>query len=349
MSVDETQAQAPYFGVVTHSNFVAPWWAKNRHVQTIFPRFLQKRQALRYRVENFVLPDGDFVKLAWVGDINTANGLIIMFHGLEGSIHSHYCHDMAADLVRQGYAVVVMHFRGCGGELNHRTRAYHSGETSDPLAFLNWLQSHYPELPKFAIGFSLGANMLLKLLGENPQQTILKAAVAVSAPLQLAECAESIGRGFSTLYQRYLLKSMLNNLQRKMAIMDYGKQLNIKQNELHRLKTFRDFDQHVTAPLHGFSDADDYYQRCSAMAYLKEIQTPTLILHAKDDPFMNEKVLPNSQHLSASVRVELSEQGGHVGFLQGSPWRPKIWMQQRVSDFLKTVSALQQQSTSEKK
>tara|TARA_R110002167_G_scaffold36396_1_gene115243 strand:+ start:1743 stop:2795 length:1053 start_codon:yes stop_codon:yes gene_type:complete len=333
-----------YFGRVVQSDFVAPWWAKNRHVQTIFPRFLQKRQALVFRKERFILSDGDFVQLAWVGDISSAKGLVIMFHGLEGSIYSHYCHDMAADLARQGFAVVVMHFRGCGGESNQTPRAYHSGETSDPWEFISWLQASYPSLDKFAIGFSLGGNMLLKLLGERPQQGIIKAALAISAPLQLAECAQSINQGFSKLYQSYLLKSMVTNLRHKMSIMDYQKHLTIKYKDLHQLKNFRDFDQYVTAPLHGFLGADDYYLRCSAMPYLSKIQTPTLVLHAKDDPFMNENVLPRTDQLSIFVRVELSEHGGHVGFVQGSPWRPKIWMQQRVSQFLTRFDETQERT-----
>lgn len=337
------------FGSVTLSDFVAPWWAKNRHIQTIFPRFLQKRQALSFRLENFTLSDGDFVKLAWVGDVTTARGLVVMFHGLEGSIHSHYCHDMAADLERRGYAIVVMHFRGCGGELNHKARSYHSGETSDPWEFIRWLDVNFPAIPKFAIGFSLGGNMLLKLMGEHPQQLIIKAVMAVSAPLQLAECAESINRGFAKLYQRYLLKSMLSTLRKKMTTINYQDQLDIKLNELVRLKNVRDFDQHITAPLHGFNGADDYYQRCSAMAFLSKIQTPTLIIHAKDDPFMNEKVLPHAEQLSTKVRVEFSEQGGHVGFLQGSPWRPKIWMQQRAADYLNSFALPFEQIISETK
>jgi hypothetical protein len=186
--------------------------------------------------------------------------------------------------------------------------------------------------------------MLLKLLGERPQQSIIKAALAISAPLQLAECAQSINQGFSKLYQSYLLKSMVTNLRHKMSIMDYQNHLTIKYKDLHQLKNFRDFDQHVTAPLHGFLGADDYYLRCSAMPYLSKIQTPTLVLHAKDDPFMNENVIPRTDQLSQFVRVELSEHGGHVGFLQGSPWRPKIWMQQRVSDFLTRFDEAQERT-----
>ncbi|KXI30555.1 hydrolase [Paraglaciecola hydrolytica] len=326
-------------GKVVVSDFIAPWWARNRHVQTIFPRFFQKRAALSYRREDFSLPDGDKVNLVWVGEPLAANALVVMFHGLEGSIDSHYCHNTAAYLQRQGFAVVVMHFRGCGGKPNLLARAYHSGETGDAWTLLNYLQQQYPDLPKLAIGFSLGANMLLKLLGERPEQRIIQGAMAVSAPLLLNECADSINHGFARRYQKYLLKSMLKNLSLKMQSIDYRGLINITEEQIPSIKTFRDFDQNITAPLHGFKDANDYYQRCSALPFLHKIKTPTLIIHAKDDPFMNENVLPKAEQLSAFVRVEVSEQGGHCGFMQGTPWSPEIWLQPRSARFFQSILA----------
>ena len=321
------------YGEIVKSDFTAPWWATNRHVQTIFPRFIQKRAKLDYRKERLVLPDGDFVNLIWAGNVEKSSGLIAMFHGLEGSIRSHYTNDMAANFVKQGYAVVLMHFRGCGGELNASPRAYHSGETEDAWFFLNWLEKKFPETCKVAMGFSLGANMLLKLLSEQPKQQILKAAMAVSTPFNLNICANSINQGFSRVYQAYLLKSMVNNLLVKMRNMDYGKLLKVTESQIKQFKNFRDFDEHITAPLHGFLDADDYYQKCSSRNFLKSIATPTLVVHAKDDPFMHKSVLPDADFLSLNVCLEVSEKGGHVGFMQGTPWRPKIWMQQRANTF----------------
>jgi predicted alpha/beta-fold hydrolase len=314
------------------SEFQSPWWARNRHVQTIWPRFFQRRMALTTRKQRLTLDDGDFIDLAWGAAPAQLRGIVVLFHGLEGSIHSHYANDMMATLEKQGLQVVLMHFRGCSGEVNLLPRAYHSGETLDPLFVLKYLHSLYPDSPKIAVGFSLGANMLLKLLGENPDQKYLQAAVAISAPMRLAECADSIDQGFSRLYQKYLLCSMLKNLHNKMQRMSFPAALSIEK--VKDLRNFRDFDHHVTAPLHGYAGADDYYQKCSAMDYIKFIQTPTLILHAKDDPFMNHKVIPVAQQLSSAVRLEVSEHGGHVGFMQGTPWRPKIWLHKRVSEFL---------------
>lgn len=321
------------YGEIVESDFRPPWWAKNRHVQTIFPRFIQKRAKLVYRKEKLPLPDGDFVNLIWAGDVQKSSGLIAMFHGLEGSIRSHYTNDMAANFVKQGYAVVLMHFRGCGGEQNTTPRAYHSGETEDAWYFLNWLEHKFPETRKVAMGFSLGANMLLKLLSEQPKQRIIKAAMAVSTPFNLALCANSITQGFSKVYQAYLLKSMVNNLLIKMRNMDYGKLLKVTEFQIKQFKSFREFDEHITAPLHGFEGADDYYQKCSAQNFLKAIATPTLVVHAKDDPFMHSSIVPDVKTLSPKVCLELSEKGGHVGFMQGTPWRPEIWIQQRANDF----------------
>jgi predicted alpha/beta-fold hydrolase len=327
------------YGEIVESGFSPPWWAKNRHVQTIFPRFIQKRANLDYRKEKLALPDGDFVNLIWAGDVQKSSGLIAMFHGLEGSIRSHYSNDMAANFVKQGYAVVLMHFRGCGGEHNATPRSYHSGETEDAWFFLNWLEQTFPETRKAAMGFSLGANMLLKLLSEHPKQQIVKAAMAVSTPFNLDLCANSINHGFSKVYQAYLLKSMVNNLLIKMRNMDYGKLLKVTESQIKQFKTFRDFDEDVTAPLHGFVDADDYYQKCSSRHFLKNIATPTLVLHAKDDPFMHESIVPDAHLLSPSVCLEVSDRGGHVGFMHGTPWRPKIWMQQRANTFFEPFIA----------
>ncbi|WJG09316.1 hydrolase [Aliiglaciecola sp. LCG003] len=325
---------------IIKSDYQAPFWAKNRHLQTLWPRFIKRRLPLAVRSESFELPDNDSIKLVWgkPENIQACKGVAVIFHGLEGSVKSHYANDMMAQLQKNGWQTVLMHFRGCGGEPNHTSRAYHSGETADPSYFLDWLDKKFPELPKVAVGFSLGANMLLKLLGENPKQRFLKAAVAISAPLRLDECARSINQGFSKVYQNYLLKSMVSTLRTKMRSIDYSGLIHIKDEQVAKLTNFRQFDQHVTAPLHGFSGAEDYYQQCSAIHYLKHIITPTLVLHAADDPFMNEAVIPVEDELSEAVQFELSERGGHVGFMQGTPWNTTVWYHQRVARFFEPFS-----------
>lgn len=325
------------FGQVARSTFIAPIWARNAHVQTIWPRYMIKKPELHTANERISTPDGDFLDLAWcmpdTTDAQNAKGVVIVFHGLEGSVNSHYARHLIDRLKSDGYIIALMHFRGCSHEMNMTSKAYHSGETVDSMHTIQHVKARYPHLPVFAVGYSLGGNMLLKLLSETAGQKILCAAVAVSAPLLLAECALRIQQGFSRLYQHYLLNSMKNNLLEKMRRMDLSHLLNITATDVKAMSTFRDFDQEVTATLHGFKGADDYYAQCSALPMLKNITTNTLVLHAKDDPFMTEAVIPKSNQLSSSVAYELSETGGHAGFLYGSPWAPKLWLQERISAF----------------
>lgn len=321
-------------GRIIKSSFKPAGWAKNRHIQTIWPRFIQPRKNLKYTTERLNTPDGDFVDLAWSPKPELVKGTVVIFHGLEGSIRSHYANDLMAYLYRQGWQVVLMHFRGCSGEPNITTRTYHSGDTADALYVLDYLRSKFSQQLMIGIGFSLGGNMLLKLLGEHPAQKFLNAACVISAPLKLAECSRSINQGFSRVYQRYLLASMRRTLLKKMETIDYSNDLPLTEAHVKAISTFREFDDLITAPLHDYEDAVDYYEKCSGFYYLRAVRTPTLILHAKDDPFMNEHVIPEQSDLSKAVTLELSERGGHVGFMQGPPWKPVIWFHKRISDYL---------------
>lgn len=321
----------------SHS-FTPPLWARNRHIQTIWPRYFIKRPALKHTKQRLELPDGDFVDLAWSERPVNCKGLVVLFHGLEGSIESHYAHNIMAELVNDNWWAVMMHFRGCSGEPNRLTRSYHSGDTGDAMFLLQHLQDIHIDAPAtFAVGFSLGGNMLLKLLGENPGQDWIKAGIAISPPLQLAECADNIGKGFSRHYQNYLLKSMCDNMLAKMQRMDMSDALTISAEEISNISSFREFDQHITAPLHGFKDAEDYYRQSSSGNYLHLIDTPALVIHSQDDPFMTENVVPDKNRVSPLVQMEISRFGGHVGFMQGSPWNPVNWYHQRVLDYLDTM------------
>jgi hypothetical protein len=225
-----------------------------------------------------------------------------------------------------------MHFRGCSGEINRRPRAYHSGETADPQHCIEWIKASYPQAKLFAAGFSLGGNMLLKLLGEQHNSAIA-AAVSVSAPIQLSASAYAINRGIAKRYQSHLLKTMQQNLSLKMQSIDMRPHLALRADEVKNLTTFRSFDEHVTSRLHGFEGADDYYANASAMRFLKNINTPTLVLHAADDPFMDERVIPNTSQLSTSIAYELSHHGGHVGFVYGTLRTPRLWLPERIVSF----------------
>lgn len=317
--------------MLTESHFHAPWWARNAHLQTILPKWLRRTPA-RFIPERFELADGDFVDLAWSGAISQdERPLLVLFHGLEGSIHSHYAKGLFAHLQRQGNDAVLMHFRGCSGEPNRLLRAYHSGAIEDAEALIAELGRRFPGKPLVAIGYSLGGNMLVNLLARAcPDE--LTAAVVISAPLQLASCADRVNQGFSRVYQSYLLRTMRANLLRKIRQQAAARW---QPEQVSRIATLRDFDEQVTAPLHGFDSADHYYQTCSGLDLLARITIPTLIIHAADDPFMTGAVIPRPEQLSPMVRYELSRRGGHVGFLHGPPWRPRFWLEERISQWLR--------------
>lgn len=318
---------------MSRNQFKPAWWLPNSHLQTIWPVFCRGEiKHLKLERERFELPDGDFVDLDWLDKAKNDAPLVLMLHGFEGSINSHYAKGMLAALHQCGWRGVFMHFRGCSGEPNRLQRSYHSGETSDLDYLVSVLRDREPNLKLAAIGYSLGGNMLLKWLGETAQNNPLTAAIAISVPFDLHKASKRIQRGFSRLYQWYFLKCLRERLAQKFELVESP----IDPGFLSEVQTMRDFDDRYTAPVHGFKDVDDYYTSASSRHYLRTIQVPTLILHAKDDPFMTEDVIPQKQDLSAAVHLEVSATGGHVGFVSGKyPWRPEYWLEQRVPEFLK--------------
>ena len=323
--------------MVTKSLFQPCWWGKNPHVQTLVPTLVRSLQAISYIKERLLTWDGDFLDLAWTAQPTRSAPvpIVIFFHGLEGSIQSPYVKGIFSEIRRQGWIGVMMHFRGCSGEPNRLQRGYHSGETSDAAYLIEQIHGRYPSAPLFAVGYSLGGNMLLKYLGEQKTITPIKAAVAVSVPFKLESCAAKLEKGFSQLYQRHLLDQLIANTKRKMSKVDYSDILTLPTAEIDHLKTFREFDEHFTAPIHGFRGADDYYERCSSRQYLGRIARPTLILQARDDPFMSEDALPVAAEMSEQITFELSNRGGHVGFISGGyPWDPQFWLEKRIPRFI---------------
>jgi hypothetical protein len=225
-----------------------------------------------------------------------------------------------------------MHFRGCSGEHNRLPRTYHSGDTSDLAYLVNILQQREPDQEFAAIGYSMGGNVLLKWLGETGALNPLKAAIAVSVPFELTKAAYRLQKGFSRFYQWYLLRCLRRRLLKKYQHVAAP----IEINKLVSASSLRDIDNELTAPLYGFRDADDYYASTSSRQYLRFIQVPTLLVHAKDDPFMTEEVIPEPDEYSESVKLEVTDRGGHVGFVAGHlPWRPVYWLEKRVPVFLR--------------
>ena len=317
---------------IMSSSFRPPWWARSPHFQTIIP-VLTKVAGLPLQRERLELEDGDFIDLDWLKAPIPGKPLLVILHGLEGSADSHYIRRLLRECQKRGQAAVVHHHRGCSGEDNRLARSYHSGDTADISHSLQTLKQRYPHSPLLAVGYSLGGNVLAKYQGEFAEKSLLSRAAVVSAPLALASCAKRLEKGFSKVYQSYLIRQ----LQQKMLLkLERGNsQLPLNGEAIKRLNTFYDFDHQVTAPLHGFNGVDDYYQKASALPLLSKIAKPTLILHAADDPFMTDAVIPSLAHLPACVEYELHANGGHVGFIEGgTPWQPRYYLEQRLLRYL---------------
>ncbi|SMY17666.1 hydrolase [Photobacterium aquimaris] len=312
-------------------SFTAALGLKNPHLQTLLPRFVRRQPLFTPVTQRLTTLDDDFLDIAWTQTpTDDRKPLMILFHGLEGSFDSPYANGLLHAAKQQGWLGVMMHFRGCSGELNRQPRGYHSGEINDARFFITWLREQFPQRPLIAVGVSLGGNMLINYLAKYGDDSEIIAAQAISPPLNLASCSARIQQGFSKVYQRYLLNSMKRTMAKKITLHQH--KMPISHQQLDAINTVWQFDQHITAPLHGFIDADDYYQRCSGLTQLNHITTPLRIIHAKDDPFMTESVIP-SQPLPSNIDYNLYQQGGHVGFVSGSILKPTFWLEHTVPEW----------------
>jgi hypothetical protein len=317
--------------VDTHT-FIAAAYCRNPHLQTLWPRLFHRHYKQPYLGERLELPDGDFVDLCWAGNCTSTRPVVAVFHGLEGSIHSPYAGGIMQAIVNQGWRCVFMHFRGCSGEHNRLERGYHSGDTGDIAYLIATLRQRHPASPLFAVGYSLGGNALLKYLGESGSVSGLTAAAAVSVPFLLNRGADRLNTGFSRFYQWYLIRSM----KRKILDKFRSRKVSFPIDQIARYNDFWSFDHNITAPVHGFASAEDYYRRSSCRQYLRSINTPTLILHARDDPFLPEDAIPATAELSSDIDLQLSDHGGHVGFIAGrNPLRPVFWLEHRIPEFIR--------------
>ena len=261
--------------------------------------------------------------------------VVMILHGLEGGADSPYVKRLMKACHLAGVTAVLHHHRSCSGEPNRLARSYHSGESEDFRASLAAVREKHPKAEIVAVGYSLGGNVLAKHLGETQGASGLTRAVVVSAPLLLSACAKKLEGGFSTVYQRHLIKRLVSKTQSKLEHPRFFGKMPLTLEKLRSLNTFYEFDDAVTAPLHGFDGVEDYYARSSGMQFLKHIETPTLILHAADDPFMTDAVVPMAEELSDQVKYELFPHGGHVGFISGgTPWNPRFFLEARVMEFL---------------
>ena len=318
----------PKYGTIATGGFTPAWWLPGPHLQTLWPALARRAPSAPIMRERFELPDGDFVDLDRAGE---SGPIVVILHGLQGSSRSSYARGLLDAFRRRGWRGVVMHFRGCSGEPNRLPRTYHSGETGDLGHVVRSLRKRHPSTPMAAVGFSLGGNVLLKWLAERGDAAEVAAAVAVSVPFRLDRAADRLERGFSRMYKRHLIadlrRAVLRKFRRRPGPLDL--------ETVRREWSFRGFDDRVTAPLHGFRDAEHYYAAASCRQYLRDIARPTLIVHALDDPFMTPDVVPEPAELASSIRLELSGAGGHVGFVEGdAPWAARYWLEDRIPRFL---------------
>ena len=284
----------------------------------------------RQRLE---LPDGDFLDLDWGLATQAESPLVMILHGLEGSARSSYVRSLAHHLGVAGWQSLVMHFRGCSGAPNRLARSYHSGETSDLDRVVRWLRRQWPHRPLAVVGYSLGGNVLLKWLGEHGVGAPVDAAVAVCVPMELAVSARRLDQGLSRVYRWRLVR----DLRRKVLAKFRYRPGALDLTRVSEARGFREFDDAVTAPLHGFDGVDHYYRDSSARRFLAAIRRPTLIVHALDDPFMTPEVLPAPGSVPIGVRLEVSRHGGHVGFVAGGGplgLLPRYWLDTRISAYL---------------
>ena len=318
--------------MIINSKFSPRWWLRNPHLQTIVASKLVSRPSVASIPERIELNDGDFLDINWSKKDN--GPLVCIFHGLAGSIESAYIKALFRQLELTGMRPVLMHWRGCSGEPNRLARSYHSGATDDIDRMVELIRQRFPAVPVYAVGYSLGANALLKYAGEKKTKCQLSGIVSICPPLVLSVGADKLNTGITRAYQRYLLKQMSAQHERKRHRYP---ELGLTA-ATPSLNNFWKFDDALTAPLHGFENVHDYYTKCSARQFLGQITTTTHIIYALDDPFFTAEVLPHKSELSEQVTLELSRHGGHVGFVGDKT--DQNWLSTRISQLLSSYEAV---------
>ena len=305
-------------------------YLRNGHVQTMFPRFLVNVPRVEYVRERIDTPDGDFIDLD--ASLNGERNAVLVLHGLEGSSQRHYIKGMVHTFHRRGWDAFAMNYRSCSGEPNRTLRFYHQGATDDLHCVVEHILKKYRHEELALVGFSLGGNLILKYLGDGvfPVSDKITKAAAVSVPCDLKACSEKLGAFSNIPYMQYFLKSLHKKIKEKKRrfpgmIDDQG---------FEKIRSFREFDERYTAPLHGFSDALDYYEKCSSGPYLPGIQRPTLLINALDDPFFPEECYPYEAAANSDYfHLETPRWGGHVGFVIFHN-NGEYWHETRVAQFI---------------
>lgn len=310
----------------------APLWLPGAHLQTIVPSLFGQIHAIDYRRVRWETPDDDFIDVDWINADLPDAPLLVIFHGLEGSSQSRYALALSHQAASLEWRCAVVHFRGCSGELNRAPRFYHSGDSDEIDWVLRRMRDQWPRAPLHVAGISLGGNVLLKWLGERGSEAagLVRSAAAISAPLDLAAGGHALSSGFNLIYTRMFLKSLkpkcLLKLEQHPGLFD--------RDTMLAARNLYEFDNVVTAPLHGYRDTDDYWSRAASKPHLGGIEVPTLILNARNDPFMPGSSLPLAHEVSNAVTLEFPDQGGHVGFQAPRAAGGSHWLSRRILSFL---------------
>ena len=316
-----------------HPSFSPAWWLPGPHLPTLFSKLVRNVPDAHERVERWVMPDGDEVSVARISPQSAESPTIAILHGLEGTVRSTYAQGLMHQARRRGWGAAMLIFRTCDGRIPSVPRMYHSGETTDADHFIRRLAAERPSAAVLPVGVSLGANVLLKWLGEQgsrvPAQ--VRSAAAISTPFDLAAGSRHLERGFSRLYVRHFVRS----LRRKaLAALEIHTSMPVNRARLMAARTFFEFDDAFTGPVHGFAGADDYYARSSSLGFLPRITTPVLLFSSRNDPFLPAAVLDRVQEAARTnqhLHLDFTQSGGHVGFIGGQPWRPSYFMEERVA------------------
>ena len=331
--------------IAPHPPYRAPRWLAGGHAQTIYPFFLA-RPEVRYRRERVEAPDGDFWDLDWLDPPPLAAPsadcppapTVVLFHGLEGGSGSHYARALMAHAGELGWRGVVPHFRGCGGEPNRQPRAYHSGDHEEIGVMLAAIRARIAaggaDTPLYAVGVSLGGSALVNWIGRAGRDaaSMLTAAAAVSTPLDLTQAGIAIDQGLNRIYAWHFLWTLL---PKSLALAERFPGL-LDRDRVRRVRSMHDFDDIVTAPLHGFENTADYWRRGSSKPWLRQVAVPTLVLNARNDPFVPAVSLPGAGEVSADVLLEQPAEGGHAGF-PTAPFPGNVrWLSRRLVQFFTT-------------
>ena len=319
--------------------FRPAWWLQDGHSQTLWRKY-SPPQEVSHRRQRVELPDGDFIDLDWAADIEVENSqdklCVFILHGLCGSSSSPYVAALQKTLAGNNVASVAMNFRGCSGETNRLARAYHSGVSEDVNDVFKLISEQLPDYKFVFVGYSLGANVLLKWLGELENHPQIAKAVAVSTLFTLADCSRAMLSGLSQVYGKYFVRNLVKDFRKKeeyFSQQDELEQMGIIRDlgKVEQITSIWEFDDQITAPLHGFAGAEDYYTRCSSIGFLNKIQTRTLLIQSSNDPMIPPHALPTQSMLGADVELELTAKGGHVGFICG---QQENWLEQRILRFI---------------